>query len=214
MWQPISAILAVGALVGCEQRAPAPEVPPDASSLALDAADASPDSASASPFVVGTWRELPSSPASDEFIIHPDGSYMFVEDGVVESGAWAADDKLLTLTAQQGSVTTTYVATDHRFLYYAMFAVGVTNGAVGTWRGELTVFGIGVTNTLELRADRTSRREKQQDAEPLEIHEGTWTLENDHVVVTEQTPQPHSERLWLLPGVALGAYVYERLQGG
>lgn len=193
---------------------------------AAPATDAvSSDAGPPSPFLVGTWRVIPSQvsdvppPIEDRPVLTlgGDGTWSLLEDGETETATWTADDVDFTLVGidDEGTPHTFvlgYVATSDRLMLNTLRPVGDVDGTIGTWFGAAMRDGVTRELTLILRADNTAHYEQTQDDVVITSRDGTWAYDVDDVVFTyvvgDATTHLHFQEL---PGICLGSPLLERI---
>jgi hypothetical protein len=205
------------------------DAPAGADAAAADAEAAidavSSDAGPPSPFLVGTWRAIPSQvddeppPIEDRPVLTlgDDGTWTLLEDGETETATWTADDADVTVVGidDEGTPHTYvlgYVATADRLMLGALRPLGTVDGTVGTWDGVTTRDGVTIETTLVLRADNTAHLDQIRNDVVVVNRDGTWAHEVDDVVFTyvvgDGTFSIHFQEL---SGLCLGGPLFERI---
>src|SRR5689334_8671820 len=118
--------------------------------------------------LVGTWRYLPKLSIGDVPIAErqvvtfaADGRYQITSKHGDEAGAFAVDDRELTIDPGGAKwVTTEFAVTADRLLVDAMFPIGDVDGTIGTWEGAQSAAAGASTETLTLAADGSAQLEQ------------------------------------------------------
>ena len=185
-----------------------------------------PDASMASPFLVGTWREVPSQVDGDippdqrpRLVLDASGTWTHTSPDETETGTYTADALALTAhgTDPDGeayTITIGYVATADDLLLGALFPSGTVDGTVGTWIGDAIFNGVAIQQTMVFNADQTAHYERHEGTD-VEMYDGTWAYEVDDVVFTTMigstTVHLHLQEL---RGVAIGGPLHERIPAG
>jgi hypothetical protein len=163
--------------------------------------------------LIGTWRYLPSAPERTPVeerqlvTFADDGTYEIAEPDGTQAGTFRYDDGELTITTGDGFIATGVAATETHLVIDALFPRGGADVA-GTWVGTQSSPIATSTITLELRADGTAHLGQVGSFEADD--EATWTLADPFAVLTFTSPT-RSRSLPVLPGLAIGEWLYERI---
>lgn len=179
--------------------------------------DAPPSIDAAPPAFVGRWRQIPPSslvPEAERAIltIGADHTYVTVDPNTTTNATWqlTADNQLVI--ASPGSTSTApYYLGNGNLMVEAGFPVGQVNGVVGTWKGDVISDGLHFILTMVLNPDMTVA---YSVAAPNGTghFEGTWQLDGTTVRLTGTlNGNPAILYAKVIPDVALGSYLYERL---
>jgi hypothetical protein len=169
--------------------------------------------------VIGTWRHLPHDPTRtaieerEVVELRADGSYSIVKRGGrgIDRGTYVIDGNALTIRSHAGGwITTGFAATEELLVIDALFPEDIDDdGFVGTWRGAQSSSVASTEIRFELRRDGTARMEQTGAlSEALEV---TWRHDAPFVLVTFTQPT-RTRALPALPGIAIGEWLYERIE--
>lgn len=168
---------------------------------------------------VGTWRFLPHDPTRtpvDErqvLELHGDGTYAIRDRHGTETGSYELDGHDLTMRPRTGGfVTTGFAATADRLLADALFPDGAradADSVIGRWIGGQASSQTSTEVALELRADGTAHLE--QTGELADAADGTWSEDAPYVLLTFASTSL-TKPFPVLPGIALGEWLYERIE--
>jgi hypothetical protein len=165
--------------------------------------------------LVGTWRFLPHDPSRTpveerELVeLRADGHYTITNRHGPQSGTFELDGNELTIYSPSGSwISTGVAASADRLLTDAVFRTDGSADLVGTWTGTQSSPQVTTTIELELRPDGTAH--VRQTGSLSGDDQATWQLEDPFAILT--FTDPVRERAFpVLPGVAIGEWMYERL---
>jgi hypothetical protein len=161
----------------------------------------------------GTWRYLPADPTRTPVeerqlvTFAEDGTYTIEDPSDVQTGRYQLAGHDLTITMADGFITTGVAATDDRMVIDALFPQGDIEIA-GTWIGTQSAPDVTSTITLELDADGTAHL--GQSGTLSGEDDATWLHADPFMVLTFANPT-RTRAMPVLPGVALGEWLYERM---
>jgi hypothetical protein len=161
----------------------------------------------------GTWRYLPADPTRTPVeerqlvTFTDDGTYEIADPDGTQAGTFRYDAGELTITTSDGFIATGVAATETHLVIDALFPRGDADVA-GTWVGTQSSPIATSTITLELRADGTAHLGQVGSFEADD--EATWTLADPFAVLTFTSPT-RSRSFPVLPGLAIGEWLYERM---
>jgi hypothetical protein len=165
---------------------------------------------------VGTWRYRPYDPTrtavEDREVVElrADGTYAIRDKRSTEVGTYVVADGAITTHASTGqTIVTGVAATADALIIGAMFAGGDNDGVLGTWVGKQVVADATTMTELVVAGDGTAH--VVETADITRTADATWVEEDPFVVVTFTDPT-RTKPLPVLPGVAIGSWLYERAE--
>lgn len=164
---------------------------------------------------IGTWRYLPHDPTRtpveerETVELRDDGAYAIRDRRGVDTGTYRIDGNDLTIESSAGGkITTGFAATDDLLIVDALFPARDDMDLVGTWTGTQSSDGTVTGVTLVLRDDGSARIE--QTGTYRDAADARWFYAEPYVVVT-LAGSTRGKAMPVLPGVAIGDWLYERV---